>query len=51
MRDGKSIYSKSNDFIIEAARCAMLIREEGNLDPVGNEVISLKPVLINSILI
>ena len=40
---------KSN--IIDAVRCAMLIREEGNLDPVGEEVVSLKPVLTNPVFI
>ena len=29
----------------------MLIREEGNLDPVGGEVVSLKPVLTNPVFI
>jgi hypothetical protein len=29
----------------------MLIREEGNLDPVGEEVVSLKPVLTEPIFI
>ncbi len=49
--DGKIIYSKGNDHIIDAVRCAMLIREEGNLDPVGEEVVSLKPVLTNPVFI
>jgi len=31
--------------------CAMLIREEGNLDPVGEEVVSLKPVLTEPIFV
>ena len=51
LRDGKIIYSKGNDHIIDAVRCAMLIREEGNLDPVGEEVVSLKPVLTNPVFI
>lgn len=51
LRDGKIIYSKGNDHIIDAVRCAMLIQEEGNLDPVGEEVVSLKPVLTNPIFI
>ena len=28
--------------IIDAVRCAMLIREEGNLDPIGEETVPLK---------
>ena len=51
LRDGKIIYSKGNDHIIDAVRCAMLIREEGNLDPVGEEVVSLKPILTNPVFI
>ena len=30
MNDGKVIYSKGNDHIIDAVRCAMLVREEGS---------------------
>jgi hypothetical protein len=30
LRDGIIIYSKGNDHIIDAVRCAMLIREERN---------------------
>ncbi len=45
LRDGKIIYSKGNDHIIDAVRCALLVREEENLDPAGEEVVSLKPVL------
>ena len=51
LRDGKVIYSKGNDHIIDAVRCAMLVREEGNLDPIGEEMVSLKPVLTNPVFI
>ncbi len=51
LRDGKIIYSKGNDYIIDAVRCAVLIREEGNLDPIGEELVSLKPVLTNPVFI
>ncbi|MBT8339663.1 MAG: hypothetical protein KJP07_06595 [Desulfatitalea sp.] len=51
LRDGKVIYSKGNDHIIDAVRCAMLIREEGNLDPIGEETVSLKPVLTNPVFV
>jgi hypothetical protein len=44
-------YSKGNDHIIDSVRCAMLILEEGNLEPVDEEVVSLKPVLTNPIFI
>ncbi len=45
LRDGKIIYSKGNDHIIDAVRCAMLIHEEESLESTGEEVVSLKPVL------
>ena len=45
LRDGKIIYSKGNDHILDAVRCALLAREEGNLDQAGEETVSLKPVL------
>jgi hypothetical protein len=45
------IYSKGNDHIIDAVRCAMLIREEGNLDPIGEETVSLKPVFTDPVFI
>ena len=51
LRDGKIIYSKGNDHIIDAVRCAMLIREQGNLDLAGEETVWLKPVLTEPVLI
>ena len=51
LRDGKIIYSKGNDHIIDAVRCAMLAREEGNLDNAREETVSLMPVLTNPIFI
>ena len=51
LRDGKVIYSKGNDHIVDAMRCAILVREEGNLDPIGEETVSLKPVLTNPVFI
>jgi hypothetical protein len=29
----------------------MLVREEGNLDPIGDEMVSLKPVLTDPVFI
>ena len=51
LRDGKIIYSKGNDHIIDAVRCAMLAHEEGNLDQAGEEVVSLKPVLTDPVVV
>jgi hypothetical protein len=51
VRDGRVIYSKGNDHVIDAVRCAMLVREEGNLDPMGEETVSLKPVFTDPVFI
>jgi len=51
LRDGKIIYSKGNDHIIDAVRCAMLIREQESLDLGGEETVFLKPVLTNPVFI
>jgi hypothetical protein len=51
LRDGKIIYFKGNDHVIDAVRCAMLVREEGNLDPIGEETVSLKPVFTDPVFI
>ena len=32
LHDGRVVYSKGNDHIIDAVRCAMLVREQGRLD-------------------
>ena len=45
LRDGKIIYSKGNDHIIDAVRCAMLAREENSTDGASEETVSLVPVL------
>jgi hypothetical protein len=50
LRDGKC-YSKGNDHIVDAVRCVMLVREEGNLDPLDEETVSLKPVLTDPVFV
>jgi hypothetical protein len=45
------VYSKGNDHIIDAVRCAMLVREQANLDQVGEETVCLKPVLTDPVFI
>lgn len=45
LRDGRIIYSKGNDHIIDAVRCALPAREQANLDQVGEETVSLIPAL------
>ena len=51
LRDGRVIYSKGNDHIIDAVRCALLAREQANLDQVGEETVSLIPVLTDPVFI
>lgn len=48
---GNIIYSKGNDHIIDAVRCAVLAREQGRLDQGAQETVSLVPVLTNPIFI
>jgi len=45
------IYSKGNDHTIDAVRCALLAREQANLDQVGEETVSLIPVLTDPVFI
>ncbi len=51
LHDGRVVYSKGNDHVIDAVRCAMLAREQANLDLVGDETVSLKPVLTDPVFI
>lgn len=51
LRDGNVIYSKGNDHIIDAVRCAMLVREEKNTGEIDNTMVSIKPVLTDPIFI
>lgn len=45
LRDGKVIYSKGNDHIIDSVRCAMLVREIGKLEETSEQTVNLKPVV------
>jgi len=51
LHDGRIVYSKGNDHIIDAVRCAMLVREQANLDQVGEETVSLKPLVTEPVFI
>lgn len=42
LRDALVIYSKGNDHIIDAIRCAVLIREERNIGVPDEQLVSLK---------
>jgi hypothetical protein len=49
LHDGRVVYAKGNDHIVDAARCAMLARECANLDQVGEETVSLLPVMTDPV--
>jgi hypothetical protein len=51
LHDGRVVYSKGNDHIIDAVRCAMLVREQANLDQVGEETVSLIPLVTEPVFI
>lgn len=51
LSNGNIIYSKGNDHIIDAVRCAILAREQGRLDEVREETVSLAPLLTNPVLL
>lgn len=49
LSNGNIIYSKGNDHIIDAVRCAMLAHEQATLDMVSEETVSVMPVMTNPI--
>jgi len=50
MKTGQVIYSKGNDHIVDAVRCAVMIREQERLDSLGGGVGDLPlPVMTNPI--
>ena len=51
LHDGRVVYSKGNDHIIDAVRCAMLVREQGRLDQVGEETVCLTPLVTDPVFI
>ena len=51
LRDGRVVYSKGNDHIVDAVRCAMLAREQNNLDLLGEETVCLTPLVTNPVFI
>lgn len=48
---GRVIYTKGNEHIIDAVHCVMLVREQANLDQVGEETVSLVPVVTDSVFV
>ncbi len=51
LHDGRVVYAKGNDHIIDAVRCALLMREQANLDQVGEETVSLVPVMTDPVFV
>ena len=51
LHDGRVVYAKGNDHIVDAVRCALLAREQANLDQVREETISLVPVMTDPVFI
>lgn len=51
LSNGSVIYSKGNDHIVDAVRCAMLAHEQGRLDAVTEETVCIMPVLTDPVFI
>lgn len=49
LSNGNVIYSKGNDHIIDAVRCAMLVREQRSLDQITEETVCVLPVLTDPV--
>ena len=45
LSDGKVVYSKGNDHIIDAVRCAALVRDQERLDQIHEETPMLTPLI------
>jgi len=46
---GKVIYSKGNDHVVDAVRCAVLVRDEERLDGMSEVVPRVHPLLTDPI--
>lgn len=51
LSNGNVIYSRGNDHIIDAVRCAMLVREQDSLAQVSEETVCIMPVLTEPIFV
>ena len=51
LSNGSIVYSKGNDHIVDAVRCAMLAHEQGALDSVNEETVSLMPLVTDPIFV
>ena len=51
LQDGRVVYAKANDHTIDAVRCAMLVPEQANLYQVGEETVTLMPVMTSPVFV
>jgi len=51
LSNGNIIYSKGNDHIVDAVRCAILAHEQATLNTLSEETVSVMPVLTNPVFI
>jgi len=49
LHNGIIVYSKGNDHIVDAVRCALLAREQGKLDQGAQETVSLMPLVTDPV--
>ncbi len=49
LQNGNVVYSKGNDHIVDAVRCAMLAHEQNRLDGAREETVSVMPVITEPI--
>ncbi len=51
LQNGNVVYSKGNDHIVDAVRCAMLAHEQNRLDGAREETVSVMPVITEPVFI
>jgi len=51
LSNGRIVYSKGNDHIVDAVRCAMLVRDQERLDRITEETPNVMPVVTDPVFI
>ena len=51
LHDGLVVYAKGNDHIVDTVCCSMLVREQANLDQVGEKMVSLVLVMTDLVFV
>lgn len=51
LQNGNVVYSKGNDHIVDAVRCAMLSHEQNRLDGAREETVSVMPVVTDPVFV